>query len=372
MHIICSNCGLKSPVEAGGLAVETRLVCARCEVEVEIKFTDEPVAAATSTELALFEAFAETLEEKLGPLPETRIEDEASDVLGLEELSSPATDDGVLEQGLVLEQGQPMAVGQLPPYLSAGDSPASAEQDEEEVEEVSEERSALKLEWETARAEQSFDKYSVGVRLLQVSPMWLLVTGLSFISFIVLCNWFFVPVNLAQADVTRPAVRGNQATNQPAEQVVAPSLPADEATDAPEVAQPGARPAESPAQAAAQPTPEPAPATAAPVAPPADDKKAAVPVAAAPQESTESKSDPNGKFTLQVGSYNVAAEAEARAAGLKAAGVEARVAQVEIPKRGTWYRVQAGRFASREEAERNGRQLREKGLAASYLTAELR
>ncbi|MBC7931101.1 MAG: SPOR domain-containing protein [Rubrivivax sp.] len=388
MHIICPNCGLKSPVEAGGLSVETRLVCTSCAVEFEIKFTDEPGAEVVTTEIALFEAFAEKLEEKLESQPAERSVAEACDVLELESLPAPQPAEGVWEQYLVLEVGQPVAPT-LQPQPPAGDSLVNPQQElanpqeelvnpqqeDEDFEDVPETRPAHNFERAPAHAAQSFDKYNVGVRLMQASPVWLLVAGLSFICFIVLCNWFLVPANLAQAESPRPAAHGNHATNQSAGQSVAPSQPAEEMSDAREDAQPATQPAELSIQMAEQTAPEPTPAlpptpaTAQTATPDGDTTSA--PAAAAREKSAESSPATEAKFTLQVGSFNVAAEAEARASSLKAVGVEARVAQVEIPKRGTWYRVQAGRFATREEAERNGRQLREKGLATSYLTAAL-
>ena len=383
MHIICPNCGLKSPVETGGLAVETRLVCARCEVEVEIKFTDEPGAGAPTKEIALFESFAETLEEKLWLPAATQGdaeqgETEPGDVLGLDALPTPHAAEEVEEpETLVLEETRPAVVEtQLQP--EAAENLARTRPEEEDGEDMTVAWSIPEQTYERApaRAAQNFDKYNVGVRLMQASPVWLLVSGLSFISFIVLCNWFFVPNNLAQAETQRPAARANQAMNLSADQSVAqPAPPADEAADADADARPATKPVETSTPAAGQtapqsaPTSSPVPATPQPAAPAA--KVVSAPAETAREQSAGSGSAPEGKFTLQVGSYNVAAEAEARAKSLQAAGVEARVAQVEIPKRGTWYRVQAGRFASREEAERTGRQLREKNLAASYLTAAL-
>lgn len=375
MHIICPNCGLKSSVETGGLSLETRLVCTSCAVEFTIKFTDEPSAEVSSTEIALFESFAETLEGKLGPQPAALSDGDACDVLGLASLPVPSPVETAWEQSLVLEEAEPVVIERQPEPVAAGGRVMSAHQDDEEVEAVSEARPAHVFEREPARAVQNFDKYHVGVRLMQASPVWLLLAGLSFISFVVLCNWFFVPANLAQADPSRAVARGNQATNLSAGPGVAHAQPAADEADERKDTQPATLPAEPVKTKAEQPAPEPAststpsPATPLPAAPAAE-------VTSAPGESARAKSEergsaPGGTFTLQVGSYSVAAEAEARASSLKASGVEARVAQVEIPKRGTWYRVQAGRFASREEAERGGRQLREKGLAASYLTASL-
>jgi cell division protein FtsN len=90
--------------------------------------------------------------------------------------------------------------------------------------------------------------------------------------------------------------------------------------------------------------------------------------AAAPNRTDEAKA---GKVTIQVGSYNAATEAETRVANLKSAGFEARSVAVEIPKRGTWYRVQSGRFVSRDEAERYGRQLRDRGIVSSFITTDV-
>ncbi|HYY57067.1 MAG TPA: SPOR domain-containing protein, partial [Pyrinomonadaceae bacterium] len=85
--------------------------------------------------------------------------------------------------------------------------------------------------------------------------------------------------------------------------------------------------------------PQPAPAASAPAAPAPADQAA-------------------GNYTIQVGSYNDAAQADERAGRLRANGVEARVVKAEIPRRGTWYRVQTGRFASQEEATRRAAELK--------------
>jgi cell division protein FtsN len=77
-----------------------------------------------------------------------------------------------------------------------------------------------------------------------------------------------------------------------------------------------------------------------------------------------------GSLTVQVGSYNVIEQANERVARLQAAGFSARVATIELPKRGTWYRVQAGRFSNREEAARYGNELKSKGAADSFIIAD--
>jgi cell division protein FtsN len=207
--------------------------------------------------------------------------------------------------------------------------------------------------------------YGLGVRLMRVSPLWLLVSGLSFISFVVFCNWFFVPANLAQAGVMRPAALRNEATNR------------SHATGAAEPASP--RPDSSDNDASCATLPDgaevvnasarnEAPAPTAPAATPAPETKPAVAVKVS--EPAAAQPAPAGRFTLQVGSYTAAGEAEARAAGLRAAGQTVRVAEAEIPKRGKWYRVYVGGFGSRGEAEAHGKGLRERGIAESFIAAE--
>jgi cell division protein FtsN len=56
---------------------------------------------------------------------------------------------------------------------------------------------------------------------------------------------------------------------------------------------------------------------------------------------------------------------------LRAAGYDPRVVSVELPKRGTWYRVMVGSFGDRAEANRFGAQLRAKGAAQDFVIGEL-
>jgi cell division septation protein DedD len=57
-----------------------------------------------------------------------------------------------------------------------------------------------------------------------------------------------------------------------------------------------------------------------------------------------------GGWQVQVSSYKTDAEAQAFAEQLRARGHRAHVQQAEIPKRGTWYRVKIGPFATQMEA----------------------
>jgi cell division protein FtsN len=120
---------------------------------------------------------------------------------------------------------------------------------------------------------------------------------------------------------------------------------------------------EEKAEAKVEEKPEPA---VAPSVVPVVEKKSE-PVIAAPQPASEKA----GGFTIQIGSYNVIEEANERVARLQSGGFDVRVVPVELPKRGTWYRVQSGRFASREEASRYGQELKSKGATDSFIIAEV-
>lgn len=85
-------------------------------------------------------------------------------------------------------------------------------------------------------------------------------------------------------------------------------------------------------------------------------------------ENASVPATPNrGGITLQVGSFNDRAQADDRVSRLKTAGVDARIVSANIPGRGTWHRVQVGRFVSREQAAGYASQLRGRGLVQDFL-----
>jgi cell division septation protein DedD len=87
-----------------------------------------------------------------------------------------------------------------------------------------------------------------------------------------------------------------------------------------------------------------------------------------PAPAVATSTTPNrGNITIQAGSYNDMAQANDRVAKLKAANETARVVTANIPGKGTWYRVQIGRFPSREQAASYATQLRAKNLVQEFL-----
>jgi cell division septation protein DedD len=150
----------------------------------------------------------------------------------------------------------------------------------------------------------------------------------------------------ANPDAAKPANPGNAATGAPQ---TAPS-------QTPKLAS-----SSVPAATAApvKPTPQ-------PTAQPTAQAKAAPPQQ---QPVGHSVSQSEGSLTVQVGSYPDLGRANDRVAKLKAAGVEARVVKAQVPGKGTWYRVHAGRFTSQADADRYRQELRAKGAAKDSLVA---
>jgi cell division septation protein DedD len=84
-------------------------------------------------------------------------------------------------------------------------------------------------------------------------------------------------------------------------------------------------------------------------------------------EQTVAATPNNGSLTIQVASFSDQAQANERVNSLRSRGVEARAVRVEIPNKGTWYRVQIGGFKSRDEASGYANQLRSKGILQEFI-----
>jgi cell division septation protein DedD len=211
------------------------------------------------------------------------------------------------------------------------------------------------------------NNYSLGVRLMRVSPLWLLACGLAFIGLVVLLNGLTGSAEQLGVAATRGHAPSNHATNQstttaPLDRTTHAQTEAAAATN--KSARMSTNQQSDTASATQQSAQHPAPVQQAQAQP-----SPAVKPTPAPAREPQPAAD--GKFTLQVGSYNTPVEANERAAHLRAAGVAAQVVAVELPKRGTWYRVQTGRFADRAEAQRYGAQLRAQGAAESFIVTEV-
>jgi len=194
------------------------------------------------------------------------------------------------------------------------------------------------------------DGYAVGVRVLRIAPVWLLLSGLGFLCVILLLSWASRPAGQVGAEAA-PSARGGpktEATNRSPAQ--APSALTASVNSAPKSVE--TAPAEE--RGAKVRTAE-----------------GAETVAAAPPAQGQDEDEWGGTFTAQVGSYSNVSSANERVSALRAAGFESRAVEVEVPGRGVWYRVQCGRFGTREEAARFGTQLRAKGVAREIIITEV-
>ncbi len=75
----------------------------------------------------------------------------------------------------------------------------------------------------------------------------------------------------------------------------------------------------------------------------------------------------DGSLAIQLAAYKSSGEAQQTVSRLKSAGVDARVVKADVPGKGIWFRVQAGRFTNETEASRYAGELRAKGLTRDFI-----
>jgi len=244
-----------------------------------------------------------------------------------------------------------------------------------QIESFSENTESIDVLLATGEAKENISGKSQGLRVLRASPIMLALCGIVFISLIFLMDFTALRPNRAATvsrtssaspaeTVTLPVRSGSDQKTSANAPAVAANAPAPQPSVSPAVQSPSVQPASiapSPDQTAIQqPAPTPAPSI--------NNERTPEQVSA----SLDAAAASEGGFTLQIGSFNNPAEADERVAKLSAQGVRAYAVRVEIPKRGTWYRVQVGRFMNREEAGRYGAQLRGKGAVADFIVTERR
>ncbi|HJR06509.1 MAG TPA: SPOR domain-containing protein [Pyrinomonadaceae bacterium] len=378
MRIVCPKCELKGQVDVIPTGAKTRIACVRCATTFDAVFVDGEIHAL-SPQTAPVEAALESAGNDVSAAgagvestQETFQESQTDGAPQLEAQPALADDFSTSSPNLMLKE-------------SLETSSASAQETSQEFAWRSGEmllpemHADGKPKVDAAESVKSngagkisrpptTDAYGLGVRLMRVSPVWLLLAGLSFISFIVFCNWLIKPSEQTGDAASMLAAANSHATNQtPGRANISNSTAQSPANTQPTQTQTESGAAFIPAQAKETPAPQ--------TAPVAETVKAKLPVeekAATPASpSSPSGEAKEGKVTIQIGSYNEASQAEERVASLKSAGYEARSVAVEIPKRGTWYRVQSGHFVNRDEAERYGKQLRDKGVVSSYITTDV-
>ncbi len=369
MRVTCPKCQCQGLIDTAPTLNKASVTCVRCGATFEalsIAGTVETTLVSETIEVHAVELFAQ---------PEQPIAvcgaPEADEVLALPQADELT--EQIHEPVAVLElnaAGQPVPSMEVEPVKIAALAQLNAEQAHSDGQpapaladsgsfQMPPEYAPQFTRADIVRAVEQ-DTYSLGVRLMRVSPLWLLVCGLGFIALIVALNGMTSSaeqLSSASAHAARANTTGNQATNQSAH--TQPTARAERTNESAQAAPAPANTIVQMTQAVADKPTAPTEAQRKPVA-----------VQPTPAPARVSQLDAAGKFTLQVGSFNNTVEANERAAHLQAAGFAAQVVAVELPKRGTWYRVQTGRFAGRAEATRYGAQLRAIGAADNFLVAE--
>ena len=236
------------------------------------------------------------------------------------------------------------------------------------------------------RTRAAADNYQLAVRLMNVSPLWMLAACAGFFVLVFAFDLMLSTATRANGDAPALAsAANNQATNRAASRRARAADPdqseepaanevkrdADEAPTGYDQGAPSPG-ADTPADRGES---KPAPvsdaqsvATGQPLTRDAEVSFANASAEVRAEPGVEAR--PSG-LTLQLGSFRVAGEARKQADALRAAGFDARVAEQQSWKR-PWYCVQTGSFATREDAERHLAGLRAKGFASRYSVIELR
>lgn len=328
MELMCPHCHSYNQVSADGAAETARFICAGCGTQFEAMLVEGALVPVLPRESgAPAEEFFDILSIPRQPLAEPP--QELADLFVVAGDPAPGGDEAATAAAHAPEAD--------PFHITEPAAESTAPPAETVAAEVSEAEPVY-----PAAPAHAVDRYAVGMRVLRISPMWLLLSSVGFFAVLLTMSWLSKPVvPVGEAIAQLP----NQATSP----ATAPAAVAqvEQAKAAAEISLPqGPRAADAP------------PAT--PAAPSAG---------AAPPPGAEDAGLARGRgnYTVQVGSYSNPSEANEHVSRLRAAGFEARAVAAELPKRGTWYRVQAGRFEMRDEAAKAGAQLRAKGLAAGAI-----
>lgn len=370
MKTVCQKCKAERLFETGPAALSNGFACAHCAADLDCVLWsgNEPTTLSLSTQMAVKgKSYTVNHDEMADTKPELSNEHvalvqtiEDSNQQDTEsDSSSNATpefldDLGITSQDIVLttdfdrarQRLATLQEQQLTEDALAGESS------------VAPNINALRS---TRMAVSDYENSSLGVRLLPVSPIALL--GIALASLLLI---FLLDTRARQQKQALPLIPVTQAqssqTSKPEQQ------PAPAQVETNNTQQPAQAGSPSPTQPVTETSI--APVNQEPVSfvqPDVELKKEESKTVAANNAPVQT----DGRFTIQVGSFPDQAQAQERINKLSSNGIEARAVKTEIPKRGTWYRVQLGRFESREEAARFGSQLRGKGAIQDFVIAEI-
>lgn len=356
MKTTCPHCQLQGLVETAQLSLRPSVVCPRCAQSFEVTLFDDVLDLPLAPHAQHTGDLAPVLTDlSIKPAPAFISASPQALTDGVATIEHAKVD--ALDEELALPHEEP-----LEPSISR----LYSENELIELEELP--------GFESAPVVHK-DRYSLGVRLMRISPIWIFVGGLVLISLLLLLG------SLRPSEKTEETAAVGPAQNEESNRSIVRTTTAEGVKVEPakvETANPQPVKAEPP-------KPEPAkaetetkqPATGVDVAASNASLKAApAPQAAslnnvspsplAVEQSHAEQSNLSG-YLIQFGSHPQSQAAEEQAARLRAAGVAAHVIEAVIPKRGTWYRVQAGNFNNNEEATRYANDLRSRGVVSEFI-----
>ena len=80
---------------------------------------------------------------------------------------------------------------------------------------------------------------------------------------------------------------------------------------------------------------------------------------------------PDGKFTLQIGSYPNLVEAKDQVDSMEALGLKPWLREAQVKGKGRWFRVFLGGFTAKDEAEQAGQRYRTRHMIESYIVSKI-
>lgn len=352
MKTTCPHCQLQGLVETAQLSMKQRVVCPRCAQSFEVSLFDDvlelPLAPRTEGHTGDLAPVLPELSIKPAPAFISASTQAAEGVATLQHTGAR-----VLDEEIALPDVEPA---------------------EPSISRLYSENELIELEelpgFESVTVKHA-NKYGLGVRLMRISPIWIFVGGLVLISLLLLLG------SLKPAEKTEEVA----AVSAPAQEQSTTSIVRTTTAEGVKVEPAKVEPAKAEPVKTEPPQPEPAkiqtqqPVQSVDATANASVKPALVPqaeslqtIAPKPTAAEQSHAEkPGTGYLLQFGSHPDTRAAEDQVARLRASGVEARVVEALIPKRGTWYRVQAGNFVSSEEATRYANDLRARGVVREFI-----
>jgi cell division septation protein DedD len=362
MHVFCHKCQFRGVIDAMPTSSETQPVCARCATTLEavsVKSERQPAEQSTGFESTGFELVSDCT---AAGRPGIGIERPVRDFLDVFEAQhATSSHQQVSELSPLVADAIPAAPLDVTPPVKAAaplaeEVPAARAVPTKPLEHKPSPRPQASR-WSLSllnpfrprpgrRVFVNRDKFF----LLRISPVVALSCVLAYLSLTSLDDLWARPTEKTdKVSQSQQSTSAAAAQRPPTSDASLPSGKEEALLTAPEGVAPTGYAEETTSEAAE------------------DDAAADEGAGELADEAAHEGPEEEGGFTVQVGSYADSEQANAHCASLNLAGIESWMVKAQIPGRGTWYRVHAGRFVSREEAARFGAQLQADRAVQNYI-----